>query len=502
MQLERIICTFFILLVFMDVEAQENESFEQFNARRQERFDKFKEQKRKEFEEFRRERNEEFAKYMRKDWKRISPSPVIPRPKEEPVPPIIAPIDENKPIDMSPQLLPYDEVVLVPNPKQQPKPVEPIEEVPITPVDPPVSYVRFVFYGTEEKVRFDKNNRYHFSNMDENAIADAWMVLSGESYTNLIYDCLQIRKNRNLCDWAYLKMLESMSEAICGRGSNEAVLLMAYVYCQSGYKMRLSMDGIKLYMMFASNHVIYNWNYYELEGEKYYVYNNTTGEVRICNQQYPKEQSMSLIIPNEPDLNFVEARGTTHKSKRNPEIEITVNANRNMLDFYSSYPTSMYGTNFVTRWAMYANMPMPEHVKKHLYPILRRAVDGLEQLAAVNLILNWVQTGFDYEYDDKVWGHDRAFFPEESLFYPYCDCEDRSIIMTRLMRDLFNLECILVHYPGHLACAVRFTEKVDGDYINVDGKHFVIADPTYIGASVGMSMPNMNNREAKVIILK
>lgn len=56
------------------------------------------------------------------------------------------------------------------------------------------------------------------------------------------------------------------------------------------------------------------------------------------------------------------------------------------------------------------------------------------------MILNWVQTGSEYEYDDKVWRHDRAFFAEETLYYPYCDCEDRSILFSRFVRDLLGLD--------------------------------------------------------------
>ena len=499
----RITSIIIILLVFIKVEAQENESFKQFNARRQERFDKFKEQKRQEFEEFRRKRNEEFAKYIRKDWERIEPSPIVPRPKEDPLPPVVAPINEDKPI--IPKPLPYDEVVPIPEPEPQPMPVDPIEEVPVTPIEPSVSYAQFTFYGTEEKVRIDKKNTIHLSNINENSIADAWLTLSNTSYTNLIYDCLQIRQNRNLCDWAYLKMLEQMSESVCGKGTNESVLLMAYVYCQSGYKMRLSTDGVKLYMMFASNHVIYNWNYYKLDGENYYVFNNKTGDVRICNQRYPKEQSMSLAIPKKQKLNFTAAKGTTHKSKRNPEIDITIDANKNMLDFYSSYPTSMYGDNFVTRWALYANMPMPDNISKKIYPQLKKAINGKSQLDAVNYILNWVQTGFEYEYDDKIWGQDRAFFPEESLYYPYCDCEDRSIMFTRIIRDLFGLKCILVYYPGHLAAAVNLTDAQNiGDYIEYKGSKYYISDGTIIGygAPVGQTMTGMDNQTSKIILLE
>ena len=122
-------------------------------------------------------------------------------------------------------------------------------------------------------------------------------------------------------------------------------------------------------------------------------------------------------------------------------------------------------------------------------------------LTKAHWLLYWVQTAFVYEYDDKVWGHDRAFFAEESLYYPYCDCEDRSILYSRLVRDLLGLNVILVFYPGHLATAVEFNTPVEGDYILLNGKHFTACDPTYIGAPPGATMPDMDNQTAKVILL-
>ena len=156
----------------------------------------------------------------------------------------------------------------------------------------------------------------------------------------------------------------------------------------------------------------------------------------------------------------------------------------------------------MTRWAMYANTSFCPEVKKEFYPQLQGHINGRSQLDAVNRLLNWVQTAFVYEYDDKVWGYDRAFFPAETLYYPYCDCEDRSILFTRLVRDLLGLKCVLIYYPGHLASAVCFTENVTGDYINLKGQKFIVCDPTYIGASVGHTMPNMDNAKGKVILLE
>ena len=155
-----------------------------------------------------------------------------------------------------------------------------------------------------------------------------------------------------------------------------------------------------------------------------------------------------------------------------------------------------------TRWAMYANMPMEEELRSNLYPALRMYLLGAEDLQAVNTLLNWVQTAFVYQYDDSVWGGDRAFFPAETLYYPGCDCEDRSILFSRLVRDLLGLDVVLLYYPGHLAAAVAFKQPVNGDYLVYADKRYTVCDPTYIGAPVGRTMPNMNNAEAKIIPLQ
>ncbi|MDE6495217.1 MAG: hypothetical protein K2L30_03165, partial [Duncaniella sp.] len=139
--------------------------------------------------------------------------------------------------------------------------------------------------------------------------------------------------------------------------------------------------------------------------------------------------------------------------------------------------------------------------KDKLYPSLRKCISKDDKLLAAEMILNWVQTGFVYEYDDKVWGHDRAFFAEETLYYPYCDCEDRSILFSRLIRDLLGLDVALIYYPGHLATAVCFDENVKGDAMIINGRKFIVCDPTYIGAPVGAQMPNLEYDKAQAIIL-
>lgn len=451
------------------------------------------------FNDYRQKLNAEYVSKTREKWKDFNSFRGLTLPDRDAKP--VSPIsmsDEDARRDKQDNRLNIDGVVSPIRGNGNPTPIAPVQEVP----DNNPQYLTFSYLGTSLQVRKPKGGGVTLSGTSENAVADAWERLCDPRFNNMIIDCVKLRSSLKLCDWAYLMMLQSLGNSYCGANTNEATLLMAYIFSQSGYKMRLGQAGGKLQMLYASQHNVYNTPYYNCDGEKFFAMSKNTGQIQINAAKYPKEQSLSLWVSNEPQVSFSASPARTLTSKRYPEMSVQVSENKNLLSFFNSYPTSEVGGNFMTRWAMYANTPICQEAQSELYPQLRRFIGGHSQLDAVERLLNWVQTAFVYEYDDKVWGGDRAFFPDETLYYPYCDCEDRSILFTRLVRDLLGLKCILIYYPGHLASAVCFTEHVSGDYIQVNGSRFVVCDPTYIGASVGHTMPDMDNSSAKVIVLQ
>lgn len=458
--------------------------------------DKFVQSMTDDFNNFRRQSMEQFAEFVKNPWKEFEETKPVPKPTPKPVPPVIMDDDKDKPIEDKPIII--EEVVEPIIEEPQPKPVEPIEEVPvITP-----SYLNFAFFGTSDKVRLNKENLPILRNVDERSVSLMLQELSTEENDNLILDCLDIRKNRKLSDWAYLQMLSKIAdEAYPGR-SNEAQLLMAYLYLQSGYKMRLASDGSKIYMLYASKHLIYEKPSFAVDGDSYYGVNELPDRLYICQTSFPNEESLSLLVNTNQLLTFNKSENRSISSDRYPTMKFDVSVNKNLLDFYSTYPTSALDGNIITRWAMYANTPMDNNISSSLYPKLKELLKEKSEIEATNMLLNTLQTGLTYEYDDKVWGGDRAFFSEESLYYPYCDCEDRAILLTRLVRDVLGLNCLLVYYPGHLAAAIEYSDNsVKGDYITLDGRKYIIADPTYINAPIGCTMPGMDNATAKVIKL-
>lgn len=443
------------------------------------------------YSSFRSECNHKYVEFLKTAWSWHEGNAPLPTPEDdEPIPPTPYIEDSNSPLTVNPVKI---SPIMA---KPQPKPLEPIHETP----SPAEDCFQFDFFGLNCKVRMPIASNLTLKDTSPNSIANGWEQLCNENLNNTIRDCLEARIRYNLCDWAYLLFLDKLANRYSDN-KNAATLLMAFLYCQSGYQMRLAVDSDSLLMLFASHNLIYNKGYFELDNIKFYPYGETSDAITICNAAFEGESPLSLHINQEPLLGDAMTQTREIKSEQYNDICISSQVPENLLTFFDKYPTALLNENIMSRWAMYANCPLSNKTKEKIYPALKRSIENCSKPEAANRLLNWVQTGFVYEYDEKVWGQDRAFFAEETLYYPYCDCEDRSILFSRLVRDLLDLDVALIYYPGHLATAVCFNEDVYGDAMIIDDRKFIVCDPTYIGAPVGAQMSNLEYDKAQAIIL-
>ncbi len=529
--MKKLLIGIYFILCLTNVNAQDNFKGE---------FDDFRNETKKEFDDFRKQCLQDYIDFLRQPWPEKNAEKPIAVPKEKPVTPIVYTKPDTLPelrlkkingkeiVVRIPQLIPKDRIDKAPvqiddsvtidineggralslgggvirlqkEIYMQPVPVSPIKE------DLSIASPEYMFdvFGTECEVRMGEDCRFSLDGVNSNAVADALQAMMAPQYDNLLHDCLKIREERKLSDWAYYEMLCSLVDNFYGSGTNEATLALAFLYMQSGYKMRLGEDGTHLFMLMSSKHSITGKAYFPIDGDNYFILRGPEAKsMSICQAKFPKEASLSLVIPTQQKLDVLLENERIISSRRYPDFSFGVRLNKNLINFYDTYPSSTLNNDFMTRWAMYANAPIDEEVTKDLYPQMREKLKGLSNIEAMERLLNWVQTGFEYKYDDQVWGGDRAFFGEETLFYPYCDCEDRSILLSHLVRELLGLDTVLIYYPGHLAMAVDLAEAYDGDYVQLDGRRFTVCDPTYIGARVGKTMPNMDNSQAKLILLE
>ena len=252
--------------------------------------------------------------------------------------------------------------------------------------------------------------------------------------------------------------------------------------------------------MIASDNTIYGKRYFNIQNEMFYPLDFEENGLFIFAKEFPGETSMSLNINKEQKFDVAISESHLIKSKTNDSISVDLKFNTNLMNFYFSYPQSHSNNDEMTKWIVYASTPLSEDIKKQLYPVLKEKINGKNEIEAANVLIGFVQTAFEYQLDDLVWGQDRPFFPEETLFYPFSDCEDRSALFTTLIRDLLGLETVLLYYPGHLATAVKFNEKVEGETLVIDDSEFTYCEPTCNSyAPVGWCPPNLKTLKPTVI---
>ncbi len=491
-----------LLCSFYSGHEMQAQSFDEYRHRVQSNFKNYRDEQQRAFKEYRDRINAEFAEYMRQAWPKYKSKPAKPVPNS-PEPP--KPVIKNPDTPPSNDPIPFDDVKpapkpvvppqpIVPLPKPEPQPVKPDTPDP-RPIKPNKPVFAFTFYGAKCEMPLENKHRFTLTDVTENAVADGWMVLSSDEYLPAVAHCIDYRDKLHLPDWGYVRFVEQMTTAFFTQTQlNEARLMQMYILTQSGYKVRIARTGNNLVLLLPSKENIYQYPYLTVNGDRYYVVNKNARHTSYCifDKEFPKEQYFSLQMSQKPQLSAKNTTPRTLTSKRFSAASATVESNRNLIDFYNDYPLT-------DSWAVYVKSSLSEDVKRQLYPALKNAINGKSKSQAANILLNFVQTAFAYKTDEAQFGYERPLFADETLFYTYCDCEDRAILYSILVRDLLGLDAVLLYYPNHLATAVCFDTEVYGDYMTIDGKRYIVCDPTYINADIGQAIPQFKQTPATII---
>lgn len=431
---------------------------------------------------------------------------VIVRKKKDPKVIIIEEKSADKPA-VQPEKKPVVEVVEA-EPEAEPAPVveagrrpepaaEPRLPVSSTPTSPlyrgesgrsKIAYGGLAFY-----LNNSLNRKCSLNGLNENAIADAYEALCNSDYKPLLADCAQIRKDLRLNDWGVFTLVRQVADTYCGT-ANESIVMQQFLLNEMGYKARMARKATedKMMLFVATDCSIYAHPYITLNGQNYYNLsgNNEQCQFYMCQKDSPKAKNSVGMQLKEAPLFPGTVVSSTHQAKGSA-ARVTVDVPKALMDFYKDYPQCDY--------SVYFNAPVNAAMENRILSSLAPLVQGRNEADAANILINFVQTAFQYQTDGQQFGYEKPFFVEELFYYPYSDCEDRAMLFSYLVRKLLGLDVVLLDYPEHIATAVRFNGNVSGDYLMVNGRKYIVCDPTYIGASIGMTMPRYKTVSAKVL---
>lgn len=402
---------------------------------------------------------------------RATPAPVAPAPTA-PVPVAPAPAPVIAPVAVAPPIAP-------PPPPPQPRPV-------------PVSAdtVEISFFGNAVNIQFDPQwKKYRLPGGDKpEAMSAFWTMMSGSKYEPAIESVNAARRELKLDDWGYVALWRDAVQALQPERKAEQNLLLWYFLVKSGYDVRLGYAGSDVHLFVAVKQQVFSTKFTRVGPQTYYAVlaadrGDSIGSFYTYESSYPvKLKPLDIASASTSFTRPVTSQRALAFEYKGETIRLNVPYDRRLVQYMGSFPQSEFAVYYATDGS--------QLVRQTLLAELKKYTARMSEEEAVNFLLSFVQKAFAYKTDDDQFGYEKYFFVEESFFFPYSDCEDRSVLFAWLAHELVGVKMVGLLYPGHMTTGVALKQVKPGfSTVDYQGARFVIADPTYIGASVGMAMP-------------
>jgi len=472
---------------FLPLQAQLDPNFEKS-------FEEFQKNINQEFTQFQDSMNKVFAKALEEQWEEFRvfakiPVPVKPNPKTPPV------ADTMKLKPEAPLKIPVKEIE-----RAMPAPIK--EEEPLHKEQPKQEKKDFKFYktihlwDTDFRIPYDKAlENLNLSNTLEKTISDFWLSLSRTDYQPVIEAIEDIKIKCGLNHYGVAILCHEYAKSVWANKPNETTTLFVFLLNQSSLDAKVVRTSIGLEPVLHSPQTVYSKSFIAIDSKKYYFL--LTKTVPASTYTYKinfSEQITGIDFHVNKPVNISNAVVDKELLIKKLNKTVTLSYSQSVIAYYKNYPQVDADINANAA----VSVPFKNSVIKQFNPLLA----GKTEYEAVSLLLNFMQYGFEYKTDEEQYGHEKWNFCEENLFYPYNDCDDRAILFSYLVRELLHLDVVLVLFSDHLTTAVRFNTPVSGDYLTVDGQQYIICDPTYIGAAIGMNSPKYKNEEAEIVKTK
>ena len=356
-------------------------------------------------------------------------------------------------------------------------------------------YVRFTFFDSEQVIQIPKKyGTFHPSGISEVDVSVFWKHLSDYDYRTILSDCSKLREVYGYNDWALLLWVKALSEAIFKENINsEQTIFSIFILNQLGLMTKVARVDKELIMLFSSQQTIYSRKFIVVDTYPYYTVEESspaddvfTYATKMTVDSHPLDMHFNGVL----QLGSKASYKTYHKQSTSLNRELTLPISTSVTSFYSHYP--QLDVN------IYASATPSESFSSSLLDSIRPALMGKSEIESVNFLLQFCQKQFDYKTDLEQFGYEKPFFLEENFIYDYNDCEDRSILFSYLVTTLLKRPVIFLDFPGHIAAAVDLSEEIKGDYVKLGDSKYYICDPTYIGATAGMTIPKYKNQSVKV----
>lgn len=354
---------------------------------------------------------------------------------------------------------------------------------------PASSELEFPFYG--QSLCAATLDAVKVKSVRDNDVFQAWREYQKRDVTPAISSLQALSEQMGLNDWFVFQLVRDYVDGLlCDASPTDRVLLEHLLLVKMGYDVRLARTERQLLLLVPFDQEVYEHSFIRIGNKDYYLFFDALkADLDERSVVYPCDPSRKDVGKGRVLSLLFTDKALKVSSDENKLcdyddgiIHVACSIDAAVIRMLRSYPLmnlQCYATSVV----------LPQFHDEILGQLTPQLAD-MSQCDAADALLHFVQYVFGYEEDIDQYGEEKINFVEESFYYDYNDCEDRSILYAFLIQSLLGLDVQFVHYPGHECTAVRFTDcnpRGNGYYYGKD--YYLICDPSYVGGTIGRCMP-------------
>jgi hypothetical protein len=196
--------------------------------------------------------------------------------------------------------------------------------------------------------------------------------------------------------------------------------------------------------------------------------------------------------------NISEANIESKKLKvifNNKDYTIKYNINMDLVDFLNTLPKFKLGNIYTS------NFGVSNILRNSLLKEIHKYVQNKDTIEGLNFILNFCQQ-IKYTDDIVLWKKERYFFPEQSLNTLNIDCDDKSILFSYLIRQIYNLSSVGILYDdkNHINVGVLYKKSNNNEFVTFENKNYIVCEPTGNDFQVGQQNKDLKNSPYRIIV--
>ena len=418
----------------------------------------------------------------------VRPQPgVKPRPRPRPAKPNICPPKPQMP-KVQPELKPQ------PEPQPETPDIRKEEEE-----DNSDEELSIDFFGDGLRMKCSDELTPRLERTSEDGFAALWKEWSSEA--DDVVDCMAVyAREHHLNGWGHYQLAKRVSEAAYPADRpNERIAMQCFLLSQLKFHAQIALCGERFVLLLPFKEAVYNVPYLVVGNRRHYIYSyghNPSEGFRTYDRQFEyADRNLSLHLDGRMQVGLKQEMAFGRMSRLlGAELKARINVGEVAMMLHCP----------MMKGEVYYAQGVDADLAQSLLPALRRAIAGKSEVEAVQYLLNFVQNGFDYATDEELFGRQKQLFIEESFYYGKNNCKDRVGVFSWLVRELLGLKMVSISYEGnaaskgvgHITCGVRFSSDVAGDAFLYGGDRYVMCDPTYINARIGMTMPAFRQSKA------